>query len=501
MRFEVKDKLTKEEVEKGLGGVIKDGLASQALTTLTSGIFLVAFALELGASNIIIGLLAAIPPLAQLIQIPSIYLVEKYRNRCKICVFASALSRVIWLPIALIPFMLPPREGLIFLVVAVLLSLVLGSIGGCSWNSWMCDLVPVEKLGLFFSRRMFYAAIISIVLSIAAGVYIDYWKNLFPGYALQGYSILFFLGFLAGMIGVYFLSNIPEPCMAQIDGKVNFMKLILQPLRDNNYRQLIIFMGSWNFAVNLAAPFFTVYMLTVLQMDMSYIVAFMILSQIMNLSFLRIWGRFSDQFSNKSVLAVSGPLFLISIFAWAFMTTASRHQLTIPLLIAIHIFTGISTAGVSLASGNIGLKLAPKGQATAYLASNSLVNSLGAGIAPILGGRFADYLAGRELFLTLNWVSPVRELSIQTIYFKHWDFLFLFAFFIGLYSLHRLAMVKETGEVEEKVLVHELIVEMRKGMRSFSTANGLRQLTKFPFSVVRSNLEKRINQKNKNSRG
>ncbi len=495
MRFEVKDKLTEEEVEKGLKGVIKDGLASQALTTLTGGIFLVAFALELGASNVVIGLLAAIPPLAQLIQIPSIYLIEKYRNRCEISVFASALSRIFWLPIALIPFIFPSKEGLIFLVVAVFLHLVLGSVGGCSWNSWMCDLVPVQKLGIFFSKRMFYATVVSIVLSIAAGIYIDYWKKLFPGYVLQGYSVLFFLGFLAGMIGVYFLSTIPEPRMIPINGKINFLKLILQPLRDANYKQLIMFLGSWNFAVNLAAPFFTVYMLMVLKMDISSIVALTILSQIMNLSFLRIWGRFSDQFSNKSVLAVSGPLFLICIFAWAFMTMASKYQLTIPLLIAIHILTGISTAGVSLASGNIGLKLAPKGQATAYLASNSLVNSLAAGIAPILGGRFADYLAGQKLFFTLTWASPTKELSL--LYFEHWDLLFLFAFFIGLYSLHRLAMIKEIGEVEEKVIVHELIIEMRKGVRNFSTAGGLRQLTKFPYSVVRSNLEKRIHRKNK----
>lgn len=73
MRFAVKDTLTEEEIQSGLKNVIKDGLASQTMITLTGGVFLVAFALKLGASNQIIGLLAAIPPLAQLIQIPSIY--------------------------------------------------------------------------------------------------------------------------------------------------------------------------------------------------------------------------------------------------------------------------------------------------------------------------------------------------------------------------------------------------------------------------------------------
>jgi MFS family permease len=76
-----------------------------------------------------------------------------------------------------------------------------------------------------------------------------------------------------------------------------------------------------------------------------------------------------------------------------------KYVLTMPLLIIIHIFMGISTAGVTLASGNIGLKLAPKGQATSYLAANSLVNSVSAGVAPILGGSFVDFFNGLQLDL------------------------------------------------------------------------------------------------------
>jgi MFS family permease len=145
---------------------------------------------------------------------------------------------------------------------------------------------------------------------------------------------------------------------------------------------------------------------------------------------------------------------------------------------------GISTAGVTLAAGNMGLKLAPKGQATAYLAANSLVNSLAAGIAPILGGRFADFFADRQLSLMFKWTSPGRELIFQTLHFQHWDFFFLFAFLIGLYCIHRLTRVKEIGEVEEKIVVRELITQVRRDMRNLSTVGGLRQMLNFPISIV-----------------
>jgi hypothetical protein len=68
MRFPVKETLAEEEIQSGLRSVIKDGLASQTMVTLTGGAFLVAFALKLGASNLVIGLLAAIPPLTQLMK-------------------------------------------------------------------------------------------------------------------------------------------------------------------------------------------------------------------------------------------------------------------------------------------------------------------------------------------------------------------------------------------------------------------------------------------------
>jgi hypothetical protein len=110
---------------------------------------------------------------------------------------------------------------------------------------------------------------------------------------------------------------------------------------------------------------------------------------------------------------------------------------------------------------------------------------LAAGIAPILGGRFADFFAARELSLVLKWTSPAKELALQTLNFQHWDFFFLFAFLIGFYSIHRLTRVREIGEVEERIVVHELIAQVRRNMRNLSTAGGLRQFVVFPVSLVK----------------
>ena len=484
--FRAEQSLSESRIQSALQNVIKDGIASQAMGVLTGGAFLVAFAVKLGASNFVIGLLAAIGPLSQLLQLPSIFIVEKVRNRRLITVIAASLSRLCWLIIALIPLLLGVKAVLSVLLVLLVAVSAFGAVSGCSWNSWMRDLIPEKILGSFFSKRMRIATGVGIGLSLLAAVYLDYWEKFLPAYEIQGYSILFLFGFAAGGIGIYFLAKTPEIKMPPPVEKVEILALLAKPFRDENFRKLIAFMCSWNFAVNLAGPFFIVYMLRRLGLSMSFIIGLSILSQVMNFLFLKIWGKFTDRFSNKSVLAISGPLFICSILAWTFTTMPEKYFLTIPLLIVIHIVMGLSSAGVSLASGNISLKLAPKGQATAYLAANTIVNSMAAGIAPILGGKFADFFSGRELAWTLEYTSPAKRFLLPTLNLQQWDFFFAIAFIIGLYSLHRLAMVKEEGEVEEKIVAQQLFTELTSQVRTLSSIEGVKQMVSFPLSIIKN---------------
>jgi MFS family permease len=474
-----KETLSEAEITKGLSFIIKDGLATQAMVTLTSGIFLVAFGLQLGASNTVIGLLAAIPPLAELIQMPAISVVEKIRNRRLVCVGASIVARLFWIVIALIPFLFGPAAAVPVLIMSLVLYGSISAISHCSWNSWMRDLVPQEILGSFFSRRMSLSLVVGIVLSLAASALIDFIQRN-PAYpAGTAYSVIFLGGFVAGVFGIWYMSRIPEPLMKDV-ARVPPLAQIRSAFRDVNFSRLIAFLGAWNFAVNLAAPFFTVYLLVMLDFDITVVIALAILSQLSSVLSYGMWGRIADRFSNKSVLRVAGPLFMICILGWTFTTLPTRHLLTIPLLIVLHILMGVSTAGVTLSSANIGLKLAPHGGATAYLATINITNSLAAGIAPVIGGMFVDSFKATELSLTLNWKSPGTAFAIQTLDFQYWDFFFVFAFLIGIYSIHRLAYVKEAGEVEDRLVVKELIAQVSREMRNLSTVGGLRYMLRFP---------------------
>jgi MFS family permease len=474
--------ITEEEINYGLKSLLRSGLATQAFVTFTGGPFVVAFALTLGASNFAIGLLAAIPPLAQLLQIPSVYLLEKMRNRRFLSVVSTALTRLLWIPIAALSLIASPKLALMLLIFFMGAQSALGALSGASWNSWMRDLVPQEQLGRFFSYRMMVSAGFGALLSLFAGFFVENWTDIIR--PLNVYSFLFFVAVIPGMLAVYYLSRVPEPRMPpRIEHP--FPKLLAQPFRETNFRALIVFLGIWNFAINLAAPFFTVQMLKELHLPISLVIVFGTISQVANLFALRKWGRLSDKFSNKTILQVASPVFLACMVLWTFTRPPQEYPSTYIMLTVIHILMGIATAGITLASSNIGLKLAPRGHAASYMGALGATNALAAGLAPIIGGRFADFFNVSNLTLTLDWHSRhTRPVSFHPLGLQGWDFFFLFAFLIGLFSLRWLASIKETGEVEEEIVLQEIITQIRREMRNLSTIGGLRRLINFPTGFV-----------------
>lgn len=472
--------ISKGEIERGLSNVIFDGISTHAFVTLTSGIFLVAFALELGASNIVIGILAAIPPLAELVQIPAIGIIERIRNRRLISVVASVISRGLWLVIALIPFLFSPQTGIYCLIIFLILYSCISSVKHCSWKSWMRDLIPDQVLGMVFSRRMALSFALGTVLSLCASYFLDFWQGGGERSPLYGYSLIFLAGSCIGLMGIYYLMKTPEPLM-HLSPPVPLRHRFTEWFSDTNFRNLIIFLGLWSFAVNLAAPFLTVYLLKRLSLDITIVILLSIVSQVCSILSFPLWGSIADSFSNKSVLKITGPLFLICFPVLTFTNLPNPHLLTMPLLVIIHVLMGISMAGITLAAGNIGLKLAPKGSATSYLAGISMSTALAAGISPIIGGYFVDYLAESELTWNLMWRSPGFQVTIPTLHLTHWDFFFVVAFILGLYSLHRLSFVEEQGEVDEPIFIPSLLA-FGKDMRNFSTAGGLRNIIRFSLN-------------------
>lgn len=446
----------------GMRLVLLDGLTSQAMETLASGLFLTAFALALGASNLTIGLLAAIPAFSQLMQIPGVALVEHVRRRRTVTAVAALIGRSSLVVMGVAPW-LPPSAVLPLLIGVAVVHGMCGSIAGCSWNSWMRDLLPPDQLSRFFARRMMYATLLGAVLSFSVAHLLASAEAAWPGHTIALFSALTMAGGLAGLAGVVFVWRTPEPRMEARSVSAPLAALLCEPFQTRNYRRLMVFLAGWGLAVNLATPFFTVYMLRTLDIPLSTVTLLIVCGQLSNVASLHLWGRLADRCSNKTVLRIAGHLLAACLVGWIFTGNPGPHAGTMALLFGLHIAMGIATAGVTLASGSIALKLSPPGRATAYLAANSVVTAMAAGVAPVAGGLLADVFATRELGITLHWMSPTADVLIPALHMRHWQFFFVIAAVLGVSALSRLRLVRESGEIRSRMVARIMVDALRPG--------------------------------------
>ncbi len=458
--------------------------------SITTSGFLAAYALLLGCSNFQIGVLAALPFLTQPLQILVIPLVERFRRRKVIALASWIPAQLSWVLIALIPLFLdvPSSSAVLVLLVTIGIRGVFVSVTNCSWNSWLRDLVPQQVLGSVFARRQMWANLAAMTFGLAASFFVTYWQgHVSAGNEALGYTypLLFGAAFL-GLASPVFISLIPEPLMQpSAEPQPSFFATILPPFRDGNYRRLLSFLLLSELALHMSIPFFAVYMLLRLGLPLWAVIGFSILSQAFNILFLRLWGRLADRFGFKAILSVSVSLYLLVVLGWTFTTMPERYVLTIPLLVILHILAGIAAAGVTLSTGTIGLKLAPKGQATAYLAAAGLATSLGVGLGPLLGGYLSDFFSVRQLSFIIEWTSPISSIHLPVLSLSGFDFLFCLTFIVGLFTLGALVAFREQGEVGREVILETLFAPMRHAVRPMSSVPGLGFLSQFPYSVLR----------------
>lgn len=437
--------------------------------SLYGGVVLVGFALSLGASSFVIGVLAAIPFIAQAFQLPAIALVERVQQRKKIAVLSVSLARAFILSLALMPLLTDSAARLTFLVTAQLAITLLGAVTGCALNSWLHQLLPRDRLGAFFSRRLFWATVVSCSGTLAAGLLVDHT----PLERLHAYSIAFAGAGLAGFVSSWYLAQVPEPRMERAGPHASILSKIRAPFADPHFRGLLVFMGAWNVASNIAAPFLAVYLMKQLGYTLSTVTTLWVASQVANAFTLYLWGRLSDRLSNKAILAVALPVYFLCMLGLVFAASPARHELTLPLLYLIHVVMGAAAGGIGLATGNIGLKLSPQGRGTTYLSAISIVNSIAGGIAPIVGGALAEWFTSSELSLVIRWTSTGNVSELAVVEIARWEFLFAISFVLGFYVLHALSRIQEGEEYSERVVVQQFALEAVRTVNQLSSIGGL----------------------------
>ncbi|MEM9790258.1 MAG: MFS transporter [Planctomycetota bacterium] len=437
--------LTTAHRRRGLRGLFADGVLSQCMDVLVAGAFLPAFALLMGASAWQIGLLATLSPITQLLQVPAVRWVEKLGRRKLLAASTTLVSRAFIVPIAALPLVFGLNWSFWPMVALLLGYYAFASVAGCAFNGWVRDLIPVRLMGRYFSSRMSASLAAGAVVSLLVGIGVDLALIPLPkSFAWVPYSAVFLLAALFGFASLGAMLVMPEPKMKRRFPEP-WHQMIRRPLRHAPFRSALIFLLAWSFVINLAGPFYAVYVLKTLEYPLALLVTLGVLSQLITVATLPAWGRAADRFGNRAMLMTAAPLFALSMLIWPLTTMPQAWFLTLPLLLVAYVVRSLGAAGTSLGMNNLAMSRAPREDAAAFLAVSELTVGIGGIVGPIVGGVLATLFAHYEVHLDLvaGRVGDQHEFSDPLIYLRGLDLLFVITFAAAVIAIVILGRLKE----------------------------------------------------------
>ncbi|MEG4458168.1 MFS transporter [Microcoleus sp. N9_A1] len=413
-------KFSKKDVRSTLKASTLDGIFATIFESATTGVLLSNFLLQLGASSVEIGIFSAIPMVVNLLQPLGAYIADRTTSRHWYNLFVFGASRLLWLVLAVAIVWgsqhADSHQLLQWTLVTVVAASVLAAFANSSWFSWMAAVVPQRLRGRYFGFRNSAVSLITLLGVPLMGLGVSTWG----ADPIFGYGIVLLVGVLAGMISLgcqFFMVDV-NPQLYKKDAKSDRLTekkskqityFVPSVLKDSNFLMFILYFSVWTFAVNLSAPFFNIYLLKNLSLDVSLVTIYTSLSCGANLLLLMFWGKLADRWGNRPLLIAVGLVVAITPLLW--LGTGNYPFALWVWLPLLHLLGGTTLGAIGLCSNNIQMEIASIEQPSTYFAIAAAVSGLAGALGTTAGGFLAE-LPGMSLGALFALSAAVRLVGL-----------------------------------------------------------------------------------------
>lgn len=375
----------------------------------------------LGANDLQLGLIAAIPVSTCVLQVFISYYMEKKRNRRFLFLFLGLSGRALWVLIALVPYIFPSFSvDLRIWLVIVFVVIISGANSGVNlaFGSLMGDLVPIHIRGAYFGMRQRISLISGVITGLLISVMID-------RVGLVGYSIALVIAGISLVLDVACYLFVKWPDMEQTH--LPSLRVLLKEVFSNKgFVKVVIFYSSWLFAINIAAPFWNIHMLEYLKMNFTQMALYsQILSGLSSILIVTRWGRLIDRYGNKPVLQMAAVCIVLSPVPWLFATHSTAY-----FVIISNVISGATWPVIDICQQNLYLSQSPRTHRSMYIAVFfACINLFGVALANAVGGYLMQnpfaYLTTRFPvilgldFSKMHWmiiVSMILRIAVLLIF-------------------------------------------------------------------------------------
>ena len=379
--------LPRHKVEQAVRLSYAQAMLGSIFAASTGGMFLIGYALKLGANNVQIGLLSTLPMLFVVVQLFSSMLVERGISRRKMTIVAGGLNVCGWGLVISLPYVFAHASANVRITALLALISFLTAfayVSGNARSSWIGDLIPADTRGAFFGKMTMYAGIIGAIFAVVEGRLLD-------GLKLQGISAfnwLFVIGMFFGLLNIILFFPQADVPVARDEDNPGFLSMIRATFTNRPLMTVMVYTLVWSMQA-IAAPFYATYLLRDMKMPF---LGFGILSGLATVTMLissSFWGRIVDRYGTRPVLIagtlVAAPMPLI----WIWLTDL-RTIYTV--IVPVNLIMGFVAAGVGVGLTTLLYKVTPNAGRSVQFAVYSVTILLLVSPMPTIGGYLPDWL-------------------------------------------------------------------------------------------------------------
>jgi hypothetical protein len=364
-----------------------EGMSAAVVGACSSGVILTSWVDALGASPLVLGVLWALPYLAQVAQPWAAWLTVVAGPK-RVAVAASTISRqALWI-VALLP-LLPSRSaarGVLLVGFAVVA--VGGVVAGNAWTSWVAVMVPARVRGRYFGPRNARAALAGTVASIGVGALLD--RATARGFEARALAWTSVLGAVAGLLCSALMNEQHEPPAAQPRSASSASRrVVLAALGDRRLRGLLAFQALWSLSTGVAASLYSVHALRALGMGVTGLAVYNTALAASRLYATPWWGKALDQAGPRQVLVLCTMLSGIGSALWVASSPARVWPVALDAVVS-----GVALGGIELAIFAMPFGMGAPGAMPGLVGALAMVSGLAFGGASVAGGAVMSAVAG-----------------------------------------------------------------------------------------------------------
>jgi MFS family permease len=301
-----------------------------------------------------------------------------------VLISGNGIRRIAILLLALVPLAFSGSAAIYIIIALKVIMDGTANLGLPAWISMTADIVPITRRGRYFGSRNIAMGIASMVTTYVVGLMITGIGS--PA----GYQWAMILSFIFGSMSTFFFSRINETESAETKASQEMkssysLRALLSTLRsDRNFMIFCAYTAFWTFSLNIAGPFFSVYMVQDLKATATIVGLTAIVAQLAGLPAQRFFGGLADKWGARKLMMVTALIVPILPFLWLF-TREPWH------VFPINILGGAIWAGYNIASFNFLLIVSPVEQRARYTAMYQIAVAGSAALGAALGGAVANY--------------------------------------------------------------------------------------------------------------